>query len=1126
MDASLIDILWILICAALVFIMQAGFMCLESGLTRSKNSINVAAKNLADFVFSVCGFWAVGYGLMFGAEYAGLIGTDSFFANLESTPYMVAFFVFQAMFCGTATTIFSGAIAERMSFSGYLMIAGILAVFVYPVFGNWAWNGLETGKLAGWLGAKGFVDFAGSTVVHSVGGWVALAALLVVGPRRGRFVDGVAQEVNASNLPMSVLGTLLLWFGWFGFNGGSTLAMNGTVPTIIVNTLLAGGAGSVVSLLVGWFECRTPKISYMINGCLGGLVAITANCHVVSALDAVIIGSAAGPICIWAEKTLERFQIDDAVGAVPVHLACGIWGTLAVALFGDTALIGTGLSMLEQLEVQALGIFAAFVIAFVIPYILIKIINRFIPLRVSKEDEEVGLNISEHNARTDLLDLFAAMEVQADTQNISLRLPVEPFTEVGRIARCYNLVMDALEESVSKTEAVIKSATDGIITFSRDGFSILHANPRAIEMFALPGGEALSSVQFTDLVSGDDSISRGRVSESFFNSQLLELSGNSADGSTFPVETVITPAKDMPFYVAIIRDITDRKAAELEICTQQAYFRQLFESSPQAIVLINTDGKIKDVNKGFEDLFGASRELVLGFLNRSIVVPDHLQQEAAQFNETVLSGRPVDKETFRKHKDGRLIPIHVLGYPIEVNGEISGIYYIYNDITERKEFENQLAHQAFHDALTALPNRVLFTERLNRAIKRSKRKSDHNFAAMMLDLDRFKWINDSLGHLAGDNFLVAIAKRLKSCIREVDTVARLGGDEFGIVIEDYGSSREIIEVAKRIENALEQPMLLDGTTVTSSASIGIVLTTKDYTDSEDIMRDADIAMYRSKELGRARFKVFNNRMHEQVLNEVELEKDLRKAIEEEALSLHYQPIVVAETGRLTGFEALLRWDCPERGMVSPDVVIPLAEETGLIAPIGKWVLQNACSRMSSWVKETGEPDLTVSVNLSFKQLSQSDFVSFVEKTLYDSGLPAKNLKLELTESCLMQNPEETIPKLTELRALGVRLIIDDFGTGYSSLNYLQSFPIDGLKIDRSFISADKAGENNVEIVRTIVNMAKSLNVGVVAEGVEESGQLEMLKGMSCDEIQGFLFSKPVSEDDVHSLILSLKKDEK
>jgi len=435
MGSSVLDNFWVIVASVLVFLMQPGFMCLESGLTRSKNSINVAIKNLADFVFSAMGFWFLGFGLMFGLTSSGIIGTSGFMAKFEDNFHLSSFFLFQTMFCGTATTIFSGAVAERMRFSSYLIIAVLFSVFIYPVFGHWAWNGIESGSSTGWLGAAGFVDFAGSTVVHSVGGWLSLATLIVVGPRKGRFSsDGTPIEIHGSNLPLSVLGTLLLWIGWIGFNGGSTLSMDRSVPGIIVNTVMAGAAGSAFSLFAGFLYKGISKTSYLINGSLGGLVAVTACCHCVTIPEAILIGAIAGGVSIIVEELILYYGIDDAVGAVPVHLGCGIWGTLAVALFGDPVILDTGLTFYGQLLVQVEGVGSAFAVAFLVPIFIISRIDRIMPLRVSSESEEIGLNISEHGARTETADFLRIMQLQEETGDLSLRVPVDPFTDTGVIA--------------------------------------------------------------------------------------------------------------------------------------------------------------------------------------------------------------------------------------------------------------------------------------------------------------------------------------------------------------------------------------------------------------------------------------------------------------------------------------------------------------------------------------------------------------------------------------------------------------------------------------------------------------------------------------------------------------------
>jgi Amt family ammonium transporter len=447
------DIKWLLACSALVFLMQPGFMCLESGLTRSKNSINVAIKNLADFAISVALFWTFSYGLMFGADWWGWWGGSHFFVNVDDQPQLAAFFLFQAMFCSTATTIVSGAVAERLKFSAYVAIASVVSGLIYPFFGHWAWNGMDRGSFQGWLGQLGFVDFAGSSVVHSVGAWVSLAALLVIGPRLGRFPKkGQPRKIGGSNLPMSVLGVMLLWIGWLGFNGGSTLALNNQVPSILVHTIMAGVAGLIAAGVVCWWRRKRPEVEVLMNGAIAGLVSITASCHAVNTPSAVIIGAVGAIVMLVTSHWLEYFRIDDAVDAIAVHGGAGIWGTLAVALFGQIDLLNTGLNRLQQIGVQLLGITVCLIWSFGACWLLFRLINRLHPLRVSATAEDMGLNVSEHQAKTELYDLFRVMDEQAQFQDLKLRVPVEPFTEVGHIANRYNRVMDSLETSVEQLQ--------------------------------------------------------------------------------------------------------------------------------------------------------------------------------------------------------------------------------------------------------------------------------------------------------------------------------------------------------------------------------------------------------------------------------------------------------------------------------------------------------------------------------------------------------------------------------------------------------------------------------------------------------------------------------------------------
>jgi Amt family ammonium transporter len=437
--------------------MQAGFTCLESGLTRSKNSINVAIKNITDFGISTILFWSFGFGMMFGASVNGWIGSTQFFLSLDEGSWTSTFFLFEIMFCATAVTIVSGATAERLRFRSYIIISIILSGLIYPIFGHWVWSDVQSGTASGWLRIMGFVDFAGSTVVHSVGGWVALAVLLIIGPREGRFPPvGAHRKIYGSNLPMSVLGVLLLWVGWFGFNGGSTLALNDQVAGIITNTFLAGASGVMVTLTVGWIIRKRADAELVIFGSIAGLVAITASAHAVSTASALAIGGIGGIVMLGVDYLMDYLHIDDAVGAIPVHLGAGIWGTLAVAIFGKEEILGTGLSRWGQLLIQATGIGVCFLWTFGLSYGLFMLINCFFPLRVTAEDERIGLNVSEHGATTELLDMFRTMESQARTGDMSLRVPVEPFTEVGQIAERYNWVMEALQKEAAKTESSLQ----------------------------------------------------------------------------------------------------------------------------------------------------------------------------------------------------------------------------------------------------------------------------------------------------------------------------------------------------------------------------------------------------------------------------------------------------------------------------------------------------------------------------------------------------------------------------------------------------------------------------------------------------------------------------------------------
>ncbi len=445
---SFIDTLWVIDCAILVFIMQAGFMCVESGLSRHKNSINVALKNAADFGVSVVVFWLFGFGLMFGKSFSGLFGTDLFFFATD-IPEFQTYFVFQAMFVATAATIISGAVAERLKFVGYLIMTVFATGIIYPIVGHWAWSSSYLGEAMnkGWLAALGFVDFAGSTIVHSVGGWIALSGVLILGPRIGKYSEANKGKFTGSSFPLAVLGTLILWFGWFGFNGGSNGAMDEAVPLILINTFLAAAFGLLTSLLISFVLFKKPDPFYVVLGPLAGLVSITAACNSVNSLLAILIGIIGTIIAIIVHELLNKKEIDDVVGAVPVHLAAGVWGTLAVGIFSNLEILGTGLSRMEQIKAQLIGISAIGFFSFVSSFVFFKVVNYFYPLRVSPIHEELGLNIAEHGAVSVEHDLIAILDKQSKSGDLKIRGPQDPFTAGGVIGLYYNKLMSKLESS-------------------------------------------------------------------------------------------------------------------------------------------------------------------------------------------------------------------------------------------------------------------------------------------------------------------------------------------------------------------------------------------------------------------------------------------------------------------------------------------------------------------------------------------------------------------------------------------------------------------------------------------------------------------------------------------------------
>jgi diguanylate cyclase (GGDEF)-like protein/PAS domain S-box-containing protein len=502
------------------------------------------------------------------------------------------------------------------------------------------------------------------------------------------------------------------------------------------------------------------------------------------------------------------------------------------------------------------------------------------------------------------------------------------------------------------------------------------------------------------------------------------------------------------------------------------------------------------------------------------VHPDDLLHLKARIAAHLNSEEPhVEVEHRALHVDGEYRWMLTRGIAVrDEQGQCYRMAGSQTDITERKRSEEQLVHDALHDPLTGLANRALFVDRLDRVLAHARRRRSFNFAVLFLDLDRFKVVNDSLGHLAGDEVLVNVARRLETCLRKGDTVARFGGDEFVVLLNDLADVAEAAKVAERIQGAISAPMTVEGHEIHTTTCVGLALSTTGYARPEEMLRDADTALYRAKSEGRGRREVFDRAMHAQAVAQLQLELEMRGALDRNEFTVHYQPIVAVDSGMLTGFEALVRWQHPVHGLLYPRSFIGIAEDTGLIVPLGLWVLERACGQLRIWQQGYAGGDLRMSVNLSGRQMLQPDLPDRIEQILLRTGVRPDLLNLEITESTLMSDIPSSSAVLTRLRGRGVQITIDDFGTGYSSLGYLHQFPVDRLKIDPSFVASIRSDDAVSEVVGTIATLARNLGMTAVAEGVETDQQLTDVVRLGCDYAQGYFFSEPLPEARISEFI--------
>ncbi|HBW36206.1 bifunctional diguanylate cyclase/phosphodiesterase [Desulfosporosinus sp. BICA1-9] len=760
--------------------------------------------------------------------------------------------------------------------------------------------------------------------------------------------------------------------------------------------------------------------------------------------------------------------------------------------------------------------------------------NQVTPLRITMlyaltgglwilfSDHLLGLIVSDHSVLLYLSTVKGWLYVTV-TSVLLYALIQWGFTSLQKNEKVLKKDREHLERYQLLAEHVLD-----LILFIRPDGQIIDANEAAVQRYGYTR-EELTNMPVHQLRLPEDQLSVSTFLEKAPKGIQFELKHVCKDGSVFPIDISAKGAtiNGKPIIVSLIRDITKRKDVETEVWLAKERAQVTLESIGDAVITTDVQANVEYLNPVAEALTGWTNAEAVGL---------SLEQVFQIVNEE--TGKKVESPIIRCLQEGKVVGLanHIVlinkagsriaiedsAAPIRDRSEtIIGAVLVFHDVSYKRNLIKELAHQAQHDALTGLPNRYLFNEHLKQALARAKRKQG-KLAVMFLDLDRFKLINDTMGHNLGDRLLYHVAERVRRSLREGDTIARQGGDEFLVLLPEIMDDHEVVTVSERILGVFAQPIILDGNEVYVSTSIGISLYPNDGTDLETLVKQADTAMYYAKEKGRNNCQFFTSGLNIKANQRLATENSLRKALVRGEFVLHYQPQVDFESGSIVGLEALIRWNSVELGMVSPAAFIPIAEETGLIVPIGEWVLWTACAQNKSW-QEQSYPPLRIAVNISARQFREPDFIKIVDRILQKTGLEPRWLELEITESIAMENGQTSLEMLNGFKELGVRISIDDFGTGFSSLNYLRRMPIDTLKIDQCFIQDISSGENGEEVVAAIIQLAKNLNLKVIAEGVETNTQRSFLKDKLCDEMQGYLYSKAVSSQDVEKLFVQPKK---
>ena len=1007
---SNVDTLWLIVAILLVLAMQAGFLMLEGGRVRAKNSINVAQKNITDLIVAWTVFFVGGSVLMFGTPISALVQSATN-ATTETT-FTPLHFILQVAYCSTAATIVSGAVAERISFRAYLVVTAVITGFIYPIVGRFVWGSTYNPEVTAYLDDIGFVDFAGSTVIHGVGAWVGLVAIMMIGPRLGRFDEnGEPQTMPAYNAVIALFGLIILMLGWMGFNGGSVSTSDPRLQLILFNTLASAVFGALAGIILGLaLDKGVFNPTRVACGLLGGLVACTASIHVVSVNAAVVIGFCGGAIATYsAQVLLYKFKLDDPLDTVATHGVAGAFGTLAVAFVLPASSLVAG-SRVTQLAVQLTGVLSIACFTTLTTFVTLLVLKRFMQIRVPAQVEYIGLNYTEHGESIGVTRLQNALDDKLqDSSSFAGGFAENLDGEHSELASTLNKIIDKYESATEQ----ISIAQERFQQFAETASDWLW--------------EADADLTLVFVHTNSDAYSAKVTESEFVGKNLLD-----------------------------ILQITENERQQLK---------------------------------------------------NSLAAGEHTPVFEAPLNVGNVS---IDKLA---------VEIRAIAN-VQSDGTIAGYRGTITDISLRKSAEDKAIYLSLHDELTGLPNRRGLSIDLKTAMARAE-KREHAIVVAGLDLDGFKSVNDAYGHVVGDQLLEAVSTRISQFLRSSDSVYRTGGDEFVIIFDELAMDCVTAmseNVSARLIEELCKHFSIQGLKLQIGASIGLAHYPSHSDCPDNLLRMADLALYAAKEAGKRRAISFSPELDIDSQYQRTMEQGIVNAVDEGQFYLMYQPQYDAMSEQIIGFEALIRWNHVERGEVSPAEFIPLIEKLRLMDTVGTFVLDTACEFAASWPLSDDGFAPTISVNVSPYQFQNPNFYNLVKQTLTRTQLAPERLELEITEEVLIHDFKAIADVLQKLRQLGVGVAIDDFGSGQTSLRYLNQLPISTIKIDRSFIRNLGTSDKASEITRTVVKLGQKLNVNVIAEGVEERVQLAMLRQWQCDQIQGFLFSKPIDKEAVYSTL--------